>query len=168
MTMPGAEAHINAQSQDESHVMIDYFTDITLPIPTMVSAETQLYKTKAEPNYVSNHRDYDYNPESQLHCNLATMAINNRYDDEVVDGATNFQREIAVSTRSNPTDKSKPTESQSTKTHREVDRDVYREVDQDSTEAAYRERNHEVDQMVTEADFERRLPSQRHLPMTTD
>jgi len=55
--MPGAEAHSNAQSQDESHVMIDYFTEITLPIPTMVSAETQLYKTKAEPNYVSNHRD---------------------------------------------------------------------------------------------------------------
>jgi len=96
------------------------------------------------------------------------MAINNRYDDEVVDGPTNFQREIAVSTRSNPTDMSKPTESQSTKTHREVDRDVYREVDQDSTEAAYQERNHEVDRMVTEAGFERRLPSQRHLPVTTD
>ena len=59
----------------------------------MVSAETQLYKTKAEPNYMSNHRDYDYNPESQLHCNLATMAIDNQYDAEVVDGATNFQRE---------------------------------------------------------------------------
>jgi hypothetical protein len=28
--MPGAEADINVQSQDESHVMIDYFTDITL------------------------------------------------------------------------------------------------------------------------------------------
>jgi hypothetical protein len=134
----------------------------------MVSAETQLYKTKAEPNYVSNHRDYDYNPESQLHCNLVTIAINNRYDDEVVDGATNFPREIAVSTRSNPNDKSKPTESQSTKTHREVNRDVYQEVNQDSTEAAYRERNQEVNWMVTDADFERRLPSQRHLPMTTD
>ena len=35
-------------------------------------------------------------------------------------------------------------------------------------EAVYRERNHEVDQMVTEADFQRRLPSQCHLPMTTD
>jgi len=46
--------------------------------------------------------------------------------------------------------------------------EVDREVDQDSTEAAYRERNHEVDRMVTEADFERRLPSQCHLPMTTD
>jgi hypothetical protein len=41
-----------------------------------------------------------------------------------------------MSTRSNPTDKSTPTERQSTKTHP----DVYREVDQDSNEAAYRER----------------------------
>ena len=54
-------------------------------------------------------------------------------------------------------------------THREVDREVYREVgrqayqvdqvDQDSTEAALRERICEVDRMVTEADFQRRLPS---------
>jgi len=74
----------------------------------MVSAETQLYKMKAEPNYVSNHRDYDYNPESQLHCNLATMAIDNPDDDEVVAGATNIQkREIAVSDQSSPIDKSK-------------------------------------------------------------
>jgi len=57
----------------------------------MVSAETQLYKTKAELNYVSNHRDYNYNPELQLHWNLATMAINTRYDDEVINGATSFQ-----------------------------------------------------------------------------
>jgi hypothetical protein len=28
--IPGAEAHIAVQSQDEIHVMIDYFTDITL------------------------------------------------------------------------------------------------------------------------------------------
>jgi len=153
MTMPGAEAHINAQNQDESHVMIDYFTDITLPIPMMVSAETQLYKTKAEPQYVSNHRDYDYNPESQLHCNLAMMVINNRYDDEVVHGAHNFQREIGVATRSNPTDMSKPTESQCTKTHREFDPEVHGEVDQDSTEGTYQQRKHEVDQMVTEADL---------------
>jgi hypothetical protein len=58
----------------------------------MVSAESQLDKTKAEPNYVSNHGDYDYNLETLLHCNLATMAINNRYDADVIDGATNFQR----------------------------------------------------------------------------
>jgi hypothetical protein len=52
-----------------------------------------------------------------------------------------------VSTPTNPTDKSKPTERHTTETHREVDRDVYqdvkqdvyREVDQDSTEAAYQE-----------------------------
>jgi hypothetical protein len=59
-------------------------------------------EARAEPNYVSNQRDYNHNPESpmnpnsnleiQLKCNQATMAIDNRYDDEVVDGAMNFQR----------------------------------------------------------------------------
>jgi len=106
---------------------------------------------------VSNHRDYDYNPESQLHCNLATMAIDNPYDDEVVDGATNFQkREIAVSDQSSPINKSK---ANLKAVYRDTHRKVYW-VNQDSTEVAYRERNHEVDRMVTEADFERRLPSQ--------
>jgi len=101
------------------------------------------------------------------------MAIDNQYDGEVVDGATNFQkREIAVSTRSSPTNKSKAhLEVVYRDTHRqvylEVDREVYQEIDQHSTKAAYRERNHEVDQMVTEADFQRRLPSQCQLPMTT-
>jgi hypothetical protein len=52
-------------------------------------------------------------------------------------------------------------------THREVDQEVYREVDQESPETAYWERTHEVDKMVTEADFERWLPSQCQLPMTT-
>jgi len=106
------------------------------------------------------------------------MATDNQYDGEVVDGATKFQkREIAVSTRS--TDKSKAhLEEVYRDTHRQVyqevlptsheyaERHVY-QVDQDSTEAACRERNHEIDQMVTEADFQRRLPSQCHLPMTT-
>jgi hypothetical protein len=46
-------------------------------------------------------------------------------------------------------------------------------VDQDSTEAAYRERTYEVDRMFTEADFQRQLPchaastSQCRVPMTT-
>jgi len=48
-------------------------------------------------------------------------------------------------------------------THREVDREVYQEVDQDSTEAAYRERNDEVDRMVTEADFQSRRLVKQHL-----
>jgi len=30
VTMPGAEDHINVQSQDEIYVMIDYFTNVTL------------------------------------------------------------------------------------------------------------------------------------------
>ena len=41
-------------------------------------------------------------------------------------------------------------------THREV----YQEVDEDTTEAADRKRTHEVDRMVIAADFDRRLPSQ--------
>ena len=59
-------------------------------------------EAQAEPNYMSNHRDYNCNPESpinpnsnleiQLKCNQGTMAIDNRYDVEVVDGATNFKR----------------------------------------------------------------------------
>jgi len=30
VTIPGAEAHIFVQSQNEIHVMIDYFTNVTL------------------------------------------------------------------------------------------------------------------------------------------
>jgi len=54
----------------------------------------------------------------------------------------------------------------------EGDRKVY-PVDQDSIEASFREHNHEVDRMVTEADFQRPLPSQPvsgsqcHFPITT-
>ena len=46
-------------------------------------------------------------------------------------------------------------------------RQIY-QVDQDSTEATYQERNHEVDRMVTEADFQRRLPSQTASTSTDD
>jgi hypothetical protein len=66
------------------------------------------------------------------------LAIDNRYDEEHLDGATSFQKgEITTSTQSNPTYNSKA--------HREaIYHDTYHEVDQDSAEAAYRERNHEV------------------------
>jgi len=101
------------------------------------------------------------------------MAIDNHYDGEVIDWATKFQkREIAVSTQSSPTNKSKDhLEAVYRETQRqfynELDREVYQEVDHDSTEAAYPEHNNEVDQMVTDADFQRRIPSQCHLPMNT-
>jgi hypothetical protein len=36
--MPGAEAHIVVQSQNEILVMINYVTDVTWPIPMMVDA----------------------------------------------------------------------------------------------------------------------------------
>jgi hypothetical protein len=69
------------------------------------------------------------------------MGIDNQYDGEVVNGATNFQkREIAVSDLSSPTDKSKAhVEADYRNTHREIDQEAYREVDQDSTEV-HRER----------------------------
>jgi len=73
VTMPGAEAHIVVQSQDEIYVMIDYFTDVNLANPddglylesTCTSTHTRwpgyydrksADETKAEPNYVSNHQ----------------------------------------------------------------------------------------------------------------
>ena len=49
-------------------------------------------EAKVKLNSLSNPRDYDYNPESQLHCNLATTAINNWDDDEFVNGASNLHR----------------------------------------------------------------------------
>jgi len=136
---------------------------------------------------VSNQRDYNYNPASPMNPNMlhyyrGTMAIDNRYE-EVVDGATKFQkREIAASTRSSPTDKSK---AHLEAVYRDTHRQGYKEVQptsqkptwkqsaetrtDKSTKKSYRQvkSNHEVDQMVTEADFQRRLPSQCHLPMTT-
>jgi hypothetical protein len=79
------------------------------------------------------------------------MAIDNRYE-EVVDGATNFQkRETAVSDQSQPTDKLKAhLEAVCRDTHGQVyqevlptsqkfaERQVY-QVDQDCAEASYRE-----------------------------
>jgi hypothetical protein len=69
------------------------------------------------------------------------------------------KREIAMSNQPSPADKPKAhREAVYPDTDRKVNREVNRQVcqvDQDSTEAAYRKRNHEVDQMVTEADFER-------------
>jgi hypothetical protein len=82
---------------------------------------------------------------------------------------------------SSPTNKSKATGVQSTKTHTETSTEkstetltskVY-QVNQDSTEASFGEHNNEVDRMVTEVDFQSRLPSQAtsrsqcHLPMIT-
>jgi len=111
------------------------------------------------------------------------MAIENQYDGEVVDGATKFQkREIAVSTQS--TDKLVAhMEADYGDTHQQgynevlptsqkyAERQVY-QVDQDSTEAAYRKRNGEVDRIVTKVDIQPRLPgqtttsSQCRVPMT--
>jgi len=58
-----------------------------------VSAETQLFYTRSESRtelHAESQRDYHGNPESRLHCYQVTMAIDNRYDGEIVDGAMNF------------------------------------------------------------------------------
>ena len=112
------------------------------------------------------------------------MAIDNRYD-EVVNGTTNFQKEgdshvrsvkfyrqvksqpggslpRHVPTSQKPTFKSyrQGKKSALEAVYHDTHRHVYEEVDQDSTEAAWRECYLEVNWMVTEADFQRRLLSQ--------
>jgi len=102
------------------------------------------------------------------------MAIDNRYDGEVINGATNFQKDgdnrvyMIKSYRQ-------------VKAHREA---VYRDTEKStemSTEKSTKillkppiKWNYKVGRMVTEADFEPRLPSiaaspsECHLPMATD
>jgi len=145
VTMPGAEAHI-VRSQDGIYVMINF--SLYYPGQFRRSSLPRLNFTKPKLNRIScrstneSQFQFDCNSESRLHCYRTTMAIDNQYDGEVVDGATNFQkREIAVSDKSSPTDKSKAHgEAGYRNTHREVDQEAYREVDHDSTEAAYRVR----------------------------
>jgi len=96
-------------------------------IPTMVSAETQLYKTKAQPNYVSNHTEMTItipnpNCNAEIQVTLLPSQDGNRQSIWWWSRRRSNEfskREIAVSTRSSHTDKSKPTESQSTETRTE-------------------------------------------------
>lgn len=54
-------------------------------------------EAKADPNCVSNHKDYDYDPESRLHCNRTKMAIHNQYIyKSSAEQRTFKKREIAV------------------------------------------------------------------------
>ena len=70
------------------------------------------------------------------------MAIDNRYDEEDVDRAMSFEMgKITTSTQSNPTHNST---AHHEATYRDTHRQVYK-VEQDSTEAAFGERNREVD-----------------------
>jgi len=93
VTMPGVEAHSIVRSQDGIHVMIDYFTDFTLAnSDDGLCLESTLQSESRTELRVELRTDYDYNPESWLHCYQATMAIDNRYDEEDVDGATSFQK----------------------------------------------------------------------------
>ena len=150
VTMLGAEDHIAVQSQDEIHVMIDYFTDITLANSDDAQCLESTLRSKSRTELcveserlqlqsrIPNESQFQFGDPSYIllshNGNRESIWWRNRRPSNEFSN-----REIAVSTWSNPTDKSKHTERQSTETHREVDRDVYREVDQDSTEAAYRE-----------------------------
>jgi len=88
------------------------------------------------------------------------MAIDNQNDGEVVDGATNLSKvgdSHVYMIKSYRQVKSPPGGSLLRHTPISLPRihwQVYK-VDQDSTEAACQEGNHEVDQMVTEVDYQR-------------
>jgi hypothetical protein len=124
------------------------------------------------------------------------MAIDNRYDEEDIDGAMSVQKgEITTLTQSNPTNNSKahPRDNQSRGVPRIPHAMSYRQVDKltgkQSTETRTEKSTYStkillkphiesetmsVDRMVTKADLGRRLPSQAastsqcHLPMTTN
>jgi len=53
-TMPQAEAHIIVQSQDEIHVMIDYFTDVKLAnSDDGLCLESTFLQTQRKPNRIT-------------------------------------------------------------------------------------------------------------------
>jgi len=141
VTMHGANAHSIVRSHDGIHLMVDYFTNF-LPWPIPMMSMPRINFTKRMPNRITGRRindsqfQFNYNFESplnpipiqrsKLHCYRATMTIDNRYDEEDVDGATSFQKgEITTSIQSNHTNDSKA--------HQEaIYQDTYREVDQSS------------------------------------
>jgi len=103
--MPGAEAHINVQSQDEIQMMIDYFTDITpANSDDGLCRDSSFLQMKRKPNpiicqireitiTIPNHQRIPIPiGRFKLHYYRATMAIDNRYDGEVVDRAMNVER----------------------------------------------------------------------------
>jgi len=101
VTMPGAEAQI-VRSQQGIYLMINLplyyhgqFRQSSLPRLNLT--KPKLYRISCRSTNESQFQ-FNCNTESPLHCYRATMAIDNQYDGEVVDGATNFeQREIPVS-----------------------------------------------------------------------
>jgi len=76
------------------------------------------------------------------------MAINNRFESKSSTEQRTSKGGMTVS------------KMHSTETRTEKSTSNVYQVDQDSIEAAFRERIYEVDRMVTEADFQRQLPSQ--------
>jgi hypothetical protein len=119
------------------------------PIPMMAYAETQLYEAKAEPNYVSNQR-------LQLQSRITNASQLQFGDPSYTATEPQWQSTINIMEKSSTKQRifkegdsrvytikshrqvEAHREAVYRDTHREIDRDVY--ADQDSTEAAYRER----------------------------
>jgi len=88
------------------------------------------------------------------------MAINNGFESKSSTEQRTFKGGMTMS-KMRPTDNQvlrtnqKPTRMKSTEKTTEQSTSKVYQVDHDSIEAAYQEHNHEVDRIVTEADFQR-------------
>jgi hypothetical protein len=153
--MPGAEAHIAVQSQDEIHMMLDFsqyhpnqFRHWSMPRLNIITRKpnrnicriTERLQLQSQITNESQFRDPSFTAtepqwQSTIHW---------------IQKSSTEQRIFKEGDCRVYTIKSY----QQAEAHREVDQEVYQEVDQDSTEAAYLERNPEIDRMVTKADFE--------------
>jgi hypothetical protein len=98
--MPGAEAHIAVQSQNEILMMIDFcqyhpsqFRPCSMPTLNCRKLKPNwiTYRIRETSITIPNHQ---WIPipigKSKLHCYRGRMAIDNRDDRQVVDGARNF------------------------------------------------------------------------------
>jgi len=158
MTMPAVEAHINVQNQDESHVMISNFNDITpansdnglcwdstwynerrteLPVKSVRSRLQSRNTNTLQPSHDGNRQSIRW--WSRRRSNECSKTADSRVR------SVKSYRQVK-----SPPEGSLPRHAPKSRLR----------VNQDSIEVAYWEHNHEVDRMVTEAEFERWFPSQ--------
>ena len=143
MTIPGAEAHIIVQSQDDIHVIIDYFTDRfrwrSMPRLNFVQVHIRdghglmtgsLLTTRKPNRIICPIRDYDYDLESPMNPNSnseiqVTLLPSHKGNQQLIWWRSRlrsnefWRQEIAASRRSGPTYKSKSADSLSTGKHTE-------------------------------------------------
>jgi hypothetical protein len=172
--MPGAEAHIIARSQGGIHMMTDYFTDITLAnSDDGLCRESGFLQTKRKPNRITcriteklqlqsritNESQFQFGDPSYSATELEWQSTTDMIEKSSTEQRIFKEGDSRVYTiKSYRRVNSPPGGSLPRSRLRSLLR-----VDQDSTEAAYRERNDEVDRMVTEADFQRRRLVKQHL-----